>query len=75
MPLALAGTGRPRKGLLELQKTQSARFAALLAAVSEDQATWQRAGSAPVIADIGCGYGRCWPICGRVRHGTGLSGG
>ena len=51
------------------QKTQSARFAALLAAVSEDQATWQRAGSAPVIADIGCGYGALLAYM-RARSGT-----
>ena len=39
------------------QKTQSARFAALLAAISNDQTTWRRASSTPVIADMGCGYG------------------
>ena len=39
------------------QKTQSARFTALLAAVSHDQNLWQQDGDTPVIADMGCGYG------------------
>ena len=39
------------------RKSQEARFAALLAMVSRDLAAKGRSDTAPVIADIGCGYG------------------
>ena len=39
------------------RKSQEARFAALLAMVNRDLGAKGRRGTAPVIADIGCGYG------------------
>ena len=39
------------------RKSQEARFAALMAMIARDLVARERAGEAPVIADIGCGYG------------------